>query len=132
MAFVPGRIVNVDVKFLLDTGSSVSIIHPHTFELLPLSCRHTVTPSDKTIIAAEGTKMQVQGTLQVVIKLGALVKRHTVYIAPITQAGILGLDFLTLHQGVLDLHRKRLMFEGAVKSRSYLRISRQLVVVECF
>ena len=104
--FINGNIHNTQVKFLLDTGSSVTILHPQTWELLPHNIRQTLQVSTKSIVAAEGSTLNVVGSAEVVIRFGKLVRRHVIYVAPITQAGILGLDFLSSHEGILDIPKK--------------------------
>ncbi len=84
--FVRAKINKIDVKFLLDTGSSVTILHPHTWELLPLEVRQSLQPGDKSIVAVEGTTLEILGCVEVAIELGKLVRRHTIFVATITQA----------------------------------------------
>lgn len=102
----------VSVKFLLDTGSSVTIIHPHTWEQLPLDIRQSLRPWDQSIIAAEGSTLQVLGCTEVVVRFGKFHRRHLLLVAPITQPGILGMDFLTLHGGVLDIPGRKLKLDA--------------------
>ena len=110
MYFVQGIVHGVDVKFLIDTGSAVTVLHPSYWEMLPHEVRQKLESFDKPVVAAEGSALQVQGLAEVNIKLGRLCRTHTVLIAPITYAGILGLDFLMNHGGVFDIPKKRLVF----------------------
>ena len=88
----------------------MTILHPQTWELLPQNIRQTLQASTKSIVAAEGTALKVVGSAEVVIRFGKLIKRHVIYVAPITQAGILGLDLLSFHEGILDIPKKKLRF----------------------
>ena len=135
MYFVQGIVHGVDVKFLIDTGSAVTVLHPSYWEMLPHEVRQKLESFDKPVVAAEGSALQVQGSAEVNIKLGRLCRTHTVLIAPITYAGILGLDFLMNHGGVFDIPKKRLVF-GRVrlpllseKTTSCCRISVQATTI---
>ena len=101
----------INVKFLLDTGSSVTIIHPQIWEQLPLDVRQSLRPCTQSIVAAEGSSLQVMGCTEMVVRFGKLHRRHLILVAPIMQAGILGMDFLVSHGGVLDISRYKLKFD---------------------
>ena len=69
-------------------------------------------PWEQSIVAAEGSCLEVIGCTDVIVGLGKLRRRHQIVVAPITQAGILGLDFLSMNGGVLDLPRRKLRFDS--------------------
>ena len=79
---------------------------------MPLSIRQNMKPWEQSIVAAEGSCLEVIGCTDVIVGLGKLRRRHQIVVAPITQAGILGLDFLSMNGGVLDLPRRKLRFDS--------------------
>ena len=95
--FVDLQVNGESVTLLVDTGSSISILH-HSVWDRNLSLKSS--PLDKmefSAVTANGQPLDVIGSLRASVMVGALDVHHTFYIAgDINSDGILGLDLLRL------------------------------------
>jgi predicted aspartyl protease len=92
--FVPINVGDNCVEFVVDSGSSLTIVHPRV-----LKTSVNVNPSNNISIkmADGGTCITVYGTVNVDIQLGDTVMQHDVVVADISNDGLLGLDFIHKH-----------------------------------
>lgn len=105
LTYVVGRINNSPCKFLIDTGSSYTLVHSKL-------CNETL-PSDNTctLVTISGSTLTVHGPKLVALHLGSLTLQHSVRYCDITEDAILGMDFLLTHNTSLDLTRMTLKVE---------------------
>ena len=103
----------MDVKFLVDTGSKFTLLHSDVivWQLLPDRDRGTLEPCNLPLVGVGGEPLKVQGKGVVNLALGKVRTKHTVYVTTIVNSGILGIDFLQSHGGILDLQNGYLQFD---------------------
>ncbi|CAI2724326.1 unnamed protein product [Schistosoma spindalis] len=89
--------------FLVDTGAEISIIP------LYLSRRQHITPSKNTLQAANETIIQTYGEQSLIIDLGLRRRFTWVFVVAQVKQPILGADFLTAYNLLVDVHAKRLI-----------------------
>ncbi|KAF8571002.1 hypothetical protein P879_03442 [Paragonimus westermani] len=99
---VRGIIIKVPVLFLVDTGTSCSLIHSRLATRLT---KHRTAPANPVrLLAANGTEMQVASSLSANVQLGSFSGEHHFLACPHLQwKAILGMDFLGRFGGVLNL-----------------------------
>lgn len=95
---------------MIDTGSKFTLLHADVWQLLPDSVRRSLEPCNLPLVGAGGEPLKMQGKGVVNLALGKVRTKHTIYVANIVNSGILGIDFLKGHGGILDLHNGYLQF----------------------
>lgn len=97
------KIDEIDVKFLVDTGSPVSLISFDTFEKLKLSSQ--LISLDSILTTANGNALSVKGKCILNIAIGPLLVKQEVIVADIKgSSGILGMNFF--EQNEIDIQIK--------------------------
>ena len=88
---VVGQVDNRPVKFLLDTGASITVISKANDDMTA----ENLDPIDFQVIQDNGDPMAGMGQKVIEITLGPLRVSHQVVLADIKDDAILGIDFLT-------------------------------------
>ena len=111
---VMGSVAGRSTKLLLDTGSAVTLIREDVWKELKLKNRgYSLEAPVRAVVTANGEKLGLVGQCALVIKVGGLSAVHTVLIArSLTQECLLGIDFLSQHDCVLDMLQKVLYAGG--------------------
>ena len=116
--YLPLTIAGISVLGLLDTGSTISVVHP---SLLMQISRNVNVPLKKKatctkIRLADGSVVSSEGLVELELGLGASneVRTQEVVIAEIKSPVILGIDFLRAHKGFLDMRGGTLKVDGTV------------------
>ena len=99
-AFIASRVCDTDTKFLVDTGASVTILATKVYESIPLGVRPPLRQPSVTLAAYKG-QLPVTGVAQIPMCIGGQGFTWEMYIAPIREEGLLGMDFLCNHRFVL-------------------------------
>ncbi|KAJ8024719.1 hypothetical protein HOLleu_34708 [Holothuria leucospilota] len=110
--YLPVGIYSKIVPFLIDSGSSITLVSKETFENLPEEIKQTRKKGKKTLWLADGSQIENKGTLRLDMEVGGAVLEHEVHIADIGSDAILGLDFLMNHHCLLDWHNGVIKLNG--------------------
>jgi hypothetical protein len=111
--FVTGITGGKTVKFLVDTGSSLTFLSTATYQSMDAKDRPTLFPVERSLVQADGKSLSVQGNCFIMIHLGGRVIMHYTVVADITTDGILGIpDFLRDNDCLVDTARGMLRFRG--------------------
>ena len=110
--FVPGRIHGYDIRLLVDTVSSHSILHSQIWNEFPNEAKENLRPSMSELVTVDGSPLDVIGETTVTLYLGKLRVRQDFIIANVTQAGILGSNFFEKNKTTLDFARAKLIVDG--------------------
>ena len=102
------------VDFLIDTGSTVTIISNETFARINKQRPLELTSTDFEILGVGGCNIPVKGQLDTTLTFvtSKVSRRHRVVVADIHQDAILGNDFLTTVQCDLFLWRRTMKLDG--------------------
>ena len=95
---VLGQADNLPVKFLVDTGASITVISRANDDMTTSN----PNPVDFEVVQANGNPMPVMGQKVFEIMLGSLRVSHQVVVADVKDDANLGIDFLTKHDCNLD------------------------------
>jgi hypothetical protein len=90
----------LEVYFVVDTGSSVTIID----EWVPLRLNLSVQPQNLHFVSASGHALIIKGQVQLELKVASKLVRHDCLVASIggeTYSGLLGIDFLEENKGAI-------------------------------
>ena len=111
--FVEARISGVKYRVLMDTGASTSLISTDIIEALPESKRPVITSAtDCNLRTANGSPMLVKGVATLMVELDGQSLPQKFFVAEMTLAAILGMDFMCRQEAVIDVGRRRVQIAG--------------------
>ena len=110
-AYIVGRVQNVPVSFLIDSGATVSIISPSVYEQIPIERRPELTPAKERMSLANGEPMICRGSGKFCLEIDQVKVEHSIWVAEINTSGILGFDFLCENKCCLDFATNKLLFQ---------------------
>ena len=113
--YVNGRIDTCRGKFLIDTGSSISVVA--TEVLGKLNQKITIEPTDRKVRTANGGLLDIKGTCSLSIRLDHLTFQQEFIIADVEESlGILGVNFLDQYRADIKIKKRILKTDqGKVK-----------------
>ena len=113
--YVNGQIDACRGKFLIDTGSSISVVATKLLEKLNQTI--DIEPTDRRVRTANGGFLNIKGTCSLTIRLDHLTFQQEFIIADIEESlGILGVNFLDQYRADIKIKKMILKTEqGKVK-----------------
>lgn len=94
---------------LIDTGASISIMHPDVYDRLPENNKPSLRPVQLHLTVANGQLVSVKGQADFKIKVaGSHIVIHRFMVAPMNVQLIIGYDFLTRFNCILDARKKNI------------------------
>ncbi|KAK3086157.1 hypothetical protein FSP39_014434 [Pinctada imbricata] len=109
--YIPTRINEVYVNFIVDSGASVTIVSYATYDAIPAKCCPPSQSTQHILSLADGKPLETKGSAVFEFRYGDQTIQHEAVVAAIRGPGILGLDFLLEHKCTLDLSSMTLAFE---------------------
>ena len=106
------KLNDIDISCLLDTGSTISVLHPNRYAALPPETRPALEGGDKNLKMADGGLVATYGQALFPIIIGGQRFEQRLVVAEIDSAMILGLDFFKKHRCVLDVGKTALWVDG--------------------
>ena len=90
-------------KFVFDTGACVSIISTGLYYRIPPDCRPELKAVERSLKleVADDSLLTVEGITSLEFKVNKDIFCWDVFVAPIREDGLIGLDFLQIHDYVL-------------------------------
>ena len=108
--FVNVNVCNVNNNALIDTGSTLSVIHPSKYYSIPASIRPVLQPTVGELVMGDGGTVAPLGVIEAELQVGSkMTVQHSLVVAEIQVPVVLGYDFLLQHQGAVDVSRQRLI-----------------------
>ena len=113
--YVNGQIDACRGKFLIDTGSSISVVATKLLE--NLNQKIDIEPTDRQVRTANGGFLNIKGTCSLTIRLDHLTFQQEFIIADIEESvGILGVNFLDQYRADIKIKKRILKTDqGKVK-----------------
>ena len=109
-----GSLVGEQVDWLIDTGCSSTIVSVEVYRGIPSRVRPKLEEAYVDLQTANGNRLLVLGRAEMEITLEGKTYSHSIIVAELTNEGILGLDFLRLYQGVVDVGKQRVFLNGSI------------------
>ena len=122
---VEGRVEGRECHLTVDTGSEISIVR---YDLVQSMSRVHLRPQVGWLRTATGERTPIRGWSKMELVLGRLKTTHNMVVADIKDECILGTDFLTPHQCVVDLKNNTLTVG---REQVPLRMPRQVTILTC-
>ena len=92
--FITGRVKGQKVKFLVDTGAEPTILSTRILRSLPKTPRSAFQGKSTRLQLADGQPLHAQGPVLCNLSIGDKTVVEAVYVAPVEDEAILGLDTL--------------------------------------
>ena len=105
---VTGQIEGHPVRFLVDTGATITLVSTRVYSKLFGSI---LRPVDFTVYQADGEPMATKGHMTCQITLGPLKVLQDVVVADLQEDAILGMDFLLSNDCKLDLVEQKMQIQ---------------------
>ena len=129
------EIVKKNVKALLDTGASISMIRQKDLLELGFRCKD-LKPADLRVVQADGRGMKISGMICLLVMVGEVVTMQTLYVATtLCRSMILGRDWLegnkahmSFNPVMLKLGGKEILLENCMNKESIVVIIEDLVI----
>uniref|UniRef100_A0A8D2D774 Retroviral-like aspartic protease 1 n=1 Tax=Sciurus vulgaris TaxID=55149 RepID=A0A8D2D774_SCIVU len=111
--YLKGMIGPVQVRFLVDSGAQVSVVHPKLWEEVTDGDLDTLRPFENVVKVANGAEMKILGVWDTVIRLGKLKLKAEFLVANASaEEAIIGTDVLQDHNAVLDFEHRTCTLKG--------------------
>ena len=106
--YVEGKVNGRVVTFLVDSGSSHTLISEGVFDGITDTRRPSLRQAVDTVCQADGSPLSIRGKTTVTIQLGSTNFVSEVTVAGLQNEGILGLDFLIQMNALIDCRKLEL------------------------
>ena len=104
-----GKIGQIRVPMLVDTGSAVTLVRRDVWESATSQGGHLQGGPQPLLRTANGQQLCVDGEAVMKFQMAGLEVQHKVLVVPeLNQAMLLGADFMKVHRLVPDIARRRL------------------------
>ena len=110
--FVCTKVNNIQVTFLIDTGSNISILSEDLVNRFPPDFHEEIQPTKTKLLSVTGEISPFLGKTTVTVEIGSQNVQQNVLIASIENECILGMDFLTTHHCDLMLSQQCMKLNG--------------------
>ena len=107
---VTGFVQEQPLSFVVDTGATDTIISERSFKSIPSGSRPTLQPMYDTGAQADGSPLPIVGWASMRVRIGTVEVEIPVTVAHIKNDDLIGVDFLSLTECVIDTRRKQLNF----------------------
>ncbi|GBM28170.1 hypothetical protein AVEN_221830-1 [Araneus ventricosus] len=108
--YLEGSICGIPCLMLVDTGANVTLVRTDLAQKLKENFIYTAP--NISLKTATGEKAEIRGKLDAAIECGCRKFQHRIYVADITDACILGLNFLQKFNFTVDLEKNEIRTGG--------------------
>ena len=121
--YISLRINEIPVMALVDSGSTLSVIHPTVLSRISGEQDMVRKSPSGQLRLADGGLVDTLGTVQLSLRLGSdsYFIQHEMVVAAVEAPAVIGLDFLHGHGCVLDIQKGTLAVRGKVHTCQALR-----------
>lgn len=112
--YVNAVICGIEMKCLIDTGASVSVLHLSTYQQMLNHNRPQLCKSNTTLYMANGAPVEVHGSGIFNININGHIYRQQMSVAEIEAPAVIGYDFLKNQNCQIDIGKSRLNLDGKI------------------
>lgn len=110
--YLEAQIGDIDINCLIDTGSTLSVIHPKKYYAIPEKMRPNLSKSTAHLCMADGSEVESLGFADFHLSIDGIFVKQQMVVAKIDAPLILGYDFLHSNNCQLDLGNGGLILQG--------------------
>lgn len=108
--FVTCRVNGSSIRFLVDTGSVVSILGKRMLSRVGGDIR--LSPTSQLLFLADESALDVYGEIDATLEVSGGILPQKFIVADIHEDGLLGMDFLSRYKCCIDIKKQLLFMEG--------------------
>ena len=112
--FVDGVVRDTKCRFLIDTGSTDTLISSTVYYQMPTEQRPVLETDDVTVRQIDGSPLPVMGIAWVEVQVGRTTHLLKATFIEMNYSALLGMDFLVHTGGKLDFQLKELRLNGEI------------------
>ena len=101
--FVTVDICQIPLYCLIDTGSTMSVLHSNIFKKLPQKMQTRLKISNQKLRMADGSEVRILGTINLPLFIDNQVIHQLMIVADIEIPAVLGFDFMNQNKCVIDV-----------------------------
>ena len=106
---IQGHIEGFSVSMLVDTGSSVTLIHEAVWNKVKIKVKSSLSPCTVPVMAVNGEQLKVAGEIDLHLQIGTHQGKHKVLVVEqMLQQCLLGTDYLEKQKCLVDLGERTL------------------------
>ena len=109
--FVDALVAETKVRFLVDTGASLSLLSSAKIGDIPLTSARKLEDVQQKVLDAGGNRLNTMGKGFFSVSLGNVQTDLEFVVADISVEGILGMDFLQKNDCVIDIVKRKLILK---------------------
>ena len=128
--FLKCFISSIEVNCLIDTGSTICILHPRKYNIIPSHIKPEIKKHNTKLCLADGGQIDTIGYVDLPVEVGDLVVTHRFTVADIDVPAVIGYDFLNKHnctidigKGILTLAKNKIQCSKQNQANSVFKIS---------
>ncbi|XP_037663474.1 retroviral-like aspartic protease 1 [Choloepus didactylus] len=111
--YLKGKIGKVPVRFLVDSGAQVSVVHPVLWKEVTEGDVDTLSPFENVVKVANGAEMKILGVWKTTVSLGKLKMKAEFLVANASaEEAIIGTDLLQDQNAILDFEHRTCTLRG--------------------
>ncbi|XP_060561567.1 retroviral-like aspartic protease 1 [Ruditapes philippinarum] len=107
-----GKVGNVSVNCLVDTGATVTVISENLW--LKLKSKNKITPFELSVSSTSGDLLKVKGQTEIDLRFKRHLYKTKVVVAEIGNDVVLGLDFMQQYGVCIDVIRNTMKLKGHI------------------
>lgn len=110
--FVTVDICQIPLYCLLDTGSTMSVLHSNIFKKLPQKMQTRLKTSNQKLRMADGSAVRILGTINLPLFIDNQVIHQLMLVADIEIPVVLGFDFMNQNKCVIDVSSRTMQLNN--------------------
>ncbi|XP_076990584.1 retroviral-like aspartic protease 1 [Tamandua tetradactyla] len=111
--YLKGKIGKVPVRFLVDSGAQVSVVHPSLWKEVTDGDMDTLDPFENVVKVANGAELKILGVWHTTVSLGKMKMKAEFLVAHASaEEAIIGTDLLQDQNAVLDFEHRTCTLKG--------------------
>lgn len=107
--YVSGLVGGIYVNFLVDTGSTATIISKSIFDNMAADVKPRLRDEERTLVDVNNREITIYGHAEIPVTFGSVKRSLPVVVCDVLNEGILGQDFLMKNVQKLDLQKMMLI-----------------------
>lgn len=101
--FIKCLFLEININCLVDTGSTICILHPRKYNMIPSELRPEIKRNNTKLCLPDGSFINTLGYVYLPLQIGNFKVTHKFTIANIDVPAVIGYDFLHQYECTLEL-----------------------------